>query len=230
MGVTVRGFAVRVLIFGATGMVGQGALRECLLDDSVTEVVTVGRTATGQHHPKLRDIVHRDLYDLSSLVDQLGGFDACLFCLGTSSVGKNESDYRRVTYDLTLHAAQTLAGLNPRMVFVYVSGDGTDANSRQMWARVKAATESAVIALPFQGYAIRPGYIHPMHGVRSKTWWYRAIYRVLTPLYPLLKRAWPDRVTSNEQLARAMLRVAQSPPAGRIITGAGINALAAART
>ena len=189
----------------------------------------MGRTATGQQHVKLREIVPPGLYDLSSIVDDLGLSYACFFCLGVSAVGMQEADYRRVTYDLTVAAASTLAATNPAMVFVYVSGAGTNATGRAMWARVKGATEDAVLAMPFQGYAMRPGFIQPMNGITSKTGLYRALYAIIGPLYPVLKRAFPKSITSTAQVGQAMLRLAEAGSDKRIIEGNDINNLAAAR-
>src|SRR5437868_5629258 len=136
---------MKVILFGATGMVGQGVLRECLLDPDVEAVLTIGRTATGQHHAKLREIVHADLTDYAAVERDLAGHDACLFCLGVSAAGMSEQDYTRITYDVTLAAAQALARLAPGMTFIYVSGEGTDSTERKraMWARVKGRTENA---------------------------------------------------------------------------------------
>lgn len=203
---------MRVLLFGATGMVGQGVLRECLLDDGVERVLAVGRSATGQRDPKLRELVVPDLSDLSAVAGELAGFDACFFCLGVSSAGMSEAEYTRVTYDLTLAVARTLARLNPTMTFVYVSGAGTDASERgrTMWARVKGRTENALLALPFRAaYMFRPGFIQPLHGIRSRTALYRLGYVVLAPLTPLLRRLAPSAVTTTERVGRAMLALAR---------------------
>jgi uncharacterized protein YbjT (DUF2867 family) len=210
-------------------MVGQGVLRECLLDDAVTSVVTVGRTATGQMNPKLRELVPDDLFDLSTAADDLRGFDACFFCLGVSAAGMSEQAYRRVTYDLTLAIAEVLAGLNSGLRFIYISGTGTDSSERgrMMWARVKGATENALLAMPMEAYAMRPGYIQPRHGIRSKTVWYRALYAVMGPLYPLLKRAFPRAVTSTEEVGRAMVSVGRHGASKRVLEGGDINALVA---
>jgi uncharacterized protein YbjT (DUF2867 family) len=203
---------MNVLLFGASGMVGQGVLRECLLDPDVERVVSVVRSPTGQRHEKLREIVHRDFYDLSPLSGELSGLDACFFCLGVSAAGMSEEAYRRVTYDLTLGAAELLVRLNPGMTFIYVSGSGTDSTEkgRMMWARVKGATENALLRLPFKAaYMFRPAFIQPLHGVRSKTKLYRAAYVVTTPLFPLVKKLFPRWVTTTEQVGRAMLAVAR---------------------
>jgi uncharacterized protein YbjT (DUF2867 family) len=199
---------VDVILFGASGMVGQGILRECLLSSDVDRVLSIGRTVTGQQHPKLRELVRADLYDYSGFESDLAGYDACFFCLGTSAAGKTEAEYRRVTYDLTVAAATTLARLNPRMTFIYVSGSGTDSTEqgRVMWARVKGATENALLRLPFKAaYMFRPAAILPVHGETSKTKLYRVAYAIARPLLPLLMRLFPNYVTTTEVLARAML-------------------------
>jgi uncharacterized protein YbjT (DUF2867 family) len=162
---------MRVVIFGATGMVGQGVLRECVLADDVSEVVVVGRTSTGRKHRKLVELITPDLFDLSSVIVQLTDLDACFFCLGVSSVGMDPETYRRTTYDLTLSVAEELVAKNPDLVFVYVSGTGTDTSEhgRVRWARVKGATENALLRMPFRAYAFRPGIIQPKFSVQSKT-------------------------------------------------------------
>ena len=193
-------------------MIGQGALRQCLLDPEVERVLVVGRSSTGVAHDKLREILHRDLYDLSGIESELSGYDACLFCLGQSSAGMSEADYRRVTYELTLVVARALLAHNRDLTFVFVSGLGTDSTGRgsTMWARVKGETENALLKLPFRAaYMFRPGFIQPLHGVRSKTQAYRLFYVVLSPLFPILKSLLPKYVTTSERLARAMLRVAR---------------------
>ncbi|MFI7420798.1 NAD(P)H-binding protein [Nonomuraea sp. NPDC049684] len=216
---------MRVIIFGATGMVGRGVLRECLLDERVTAVLTVGRSPTGTVHPKLRELIHADLSDLSAVEGELSGYDACFFCLGVSSAGMSEREYRHVTYDCTLAAGTTLARLSPSSTFVYVSGAGTDEHGRAMWARVKGATENALLALPFHAYMFRPGYIQPMHGVTSRTRWYRLAYVVAAPLYPLLRRLFPAQVTTTERIGQAMITVAERGAPERILGPAAINAL-----
>ncbi|MGN9842761.1 NAD(P)H-binding protein [Nonomuraea sp. H19] len=216
---------MNVIIFGATGMIGRGVLRECLLDDRVSAVLTVGRTPASTSHPKLREITHGDLLDLAEIEDELAGFDACFFCLGVSSAGMSEKDYRRITYDYTMSVAGTLARLNPGSTFVYVSGVGTDAQGRAMWARVKGATENALLALPLQAYMFRPGYIQPMHGVTSRTRLYRLAYMVTRPLYPVLRRLFPAAVTTTERIGQAMITVAERGAPKRILGPADINAL-----
>ena len=219
---------MKVLLFGATGMVGQGVLRECLIDPDVTSVVAVGRAATGQTHPKLREIVHADLSDVSSLAGEMAGADACFFCLGVSSAGMTEEAYTRLTYDLTLAVAETLAKTSPGMTFVYVSGEGTDSTERgrSMWARVKGRTENALLRLPFKAaYMFRPGLIQPLHGIKSKTGLYRAVYAVTGPLLPLLKAVAPKHVTTTEQVGRAMLGVAKHGADKRVLETPDINAI-----
>jgi uncharacterized protein YbjT (DUF2867 family) len=203
---------VKVILLGATGMVGQGVLRECLLDPEVESVLAIGRTATAQEHEKLHEIVLNDLFDLSSIEGRLSGYDACFFCLGVSAAGMKEEAYRRVTYDLTISVARTLARLNPAMTFIYVSGAGTDSTERgrAMWARVKGKTENALLQMPFKAaYMFRPAYIQPLHGIQTKTKWYGAFYALMGPLYPILKLLFPKYVTTTECVGRAMLNVAK---------------------
>jgi len=201
---------MRVVLFGSTGMVGRGVLRECLLDPRVTAVLTVGRKATGRSDPKLKELVHTDLFDYSGIERELEGYDACFFCLGISSARMKEADYRHITYDLTLAAATVLARLNPAMSFSYVSGAGTDSSERGrvMWARVKGATENALLKLPFKAaYMFRPAAIRPLHGIKSKTPLYNAFYVALGPLLWLIGALAPGLVTTTERVGRAMLQV-----------------------
>lgn len=221
---------MRVLLFGVSGMVGQGVLRECLLDAGVDEVIAIGRSATGQRHAKLREIVRADLFHYTDIEDQLTGFDACFFSLGVTSSGMTESDYERITYQLTLAAAETLSRLNPQMTFVYVSGQGTDSTERGrlMWARVKGRTENALLRLPFAAaYMFRPGFIQPLHGITSRTRLYRVFYVIFKPLIPLLRRAFPNQVLTTEQIGRAMLAAARHGYTKRVLEPRDIRALAA---
>ena len=193
-------------------MVGQGVLRECLLDPDIEAVQTVGRSPTGVHNPKLREIVQPDLYHYSSIEAELKGFDACYFCLGVSSAGMSEQQYENLTYTLTLSAAEPLSRLNPAMTFVYVSGAGTDSSERGrvMWARVKGKTENALLRLPFKAaYMFRPGIIQPVHGARSKTTAYRVGYALAKPVLPLLRRLFPRYILTTEEIGRAMIQVAK---------------------
>jgi uncharacterized protein YbjT (DUF2867 family) len=217
---------VKVILFGATGMVGQGVLRECLLGNDVDNVLAIGRSTAGQQHPKLQEIVRADLFDLSPIESRLSSFDACFFCLGVSAAGMSEQDYRRVTYELTTSVAKTLVKLNRAMTFIYVSGAGTDSTerSRMMWARVKGKTENDLLKMPFRAaYMFRPGYIQPLHGIRTKTRWYGALYAVMGPLYPLLKRLLPKYVTTTECVGRAMLNVVRHGAPKRFLENQDIN-------
>ena len=220
---------MNVILFGATGMIGQGVLQECLRDPRVERVLAVGRTALEVEHPKLRQIVQPDLTDLSSIEAELADYDACFFCLGVSSVGMKEDAYRRITYDLTLSVARTLAAANPGQTFVYVSGQGTDSSEqgRSMWARVKGRTENDLLRLPFRAYMFRPGFVQPMDGVVSKTRLYRLAYAITGPLVPLFRRLAPNAVNDNRQIGRAMLAVAAAGPDQRVLTPKDINAYAA---
>jgi uncharacterized protein YbjT (DUF2867 family) len=214
---------VKVLIFGATGMVGLGVLRECLAADDVEQVTTVGRSPLEQTHPKLTQIVHRELTDYTAIEAQLSGFDACFFCLGVSSAGMSEDAYRRLTYDVTLAAAQVLARLNPALVFTYVSGAGTDSteSGRVMWARVKGKTENDLQKLPLAGvYLFRPGVIRPLHGIRSKTASYRVFYTLTGPLLALLRVLMPSTILDTQIIGRAMLNAARRG-AGRAVLETG---------
>jgi uncharacterized protein YbjT (DUF2867 family) len=218
---------MKVILFGASGMVGQAVLRECLLDPQVESVLAIVRSAGSQPQPKLQEHVHADFTDFSALDALWRGYDACLFCLGVSSAGISEAEYRRVSYDYTLAAARPLSRLNPAMTFIYVSGAGTDSseNGRSMWARVKGATENALLALPFKAVMFRPGMIIPMHGVVSKTRSYRVIYALTRPLWGLLLAAFPQAVTSSEKVARAMLKVALKGSPKSILETRDINQL-----
>ncbi|MGK3205934.1 epimerase [Amycolatopsis sp. MEPSY49] len=215
---------MRVVLFGATGMVGRGALRECLLDERVEAVLAVGRSPLGETHPKLTERVEEDLFALEPIT----GYDVCLFCLGVSSVGMAPAEYERITYELTLSVARKLP---EGTTFVYVSGQGTDSTERGRvrWARVKGATENALAKLPLRTFAFRPGYIQPMHGITSKTTLYRTLYRVAMPLYPLLRRLFPRFVTTNEEIGLAMLEVAENGYEKAVLENTDIVTAAARR-
>ena len=219
---------MNILLFGATGMVGQGVLRECLLDADVRLVQTVGRTATGVQNPRLREVVHPDLMHYGSIEAELSGFDACFFCLGVSVSGMTEADYERVTYGITLAAAETLSQLNPQMTFIYVSGAGTDTSEqgRMMWARVKGRTENALLRLPFKAaYMFRPGLIEPRYGVKSKTGWYRVFYALAKPVLPVLRWMLPTYVLTTDEIGRAMLTVVKSGAPKRVLESKDIRAI-----
>jgi uncharacterized protein YbjT (DUF2867 family) len=220
---------VKVILFGATGMVGQGVLRECFGDPNVAAILSVGRSATGQTSTKLREVVRSDLTDLTAIEGELRGYDACFFCLGITSAGLREEDYRRVTYDLTVSVGRTLSRLNPEMTFIYVSGAGTDSteHGRAMWARVKGATENALLRLPFKAaYMFRPGIIRPLHGIRSKTRSYRVLYAILTPFVLLVSAVAPNSITTTEKMGRAMIHAAERGAPTAQLGTAEINRLA----
>jgi uncharacterized protein YbjT (DUF2867 family) len=219
---------LRILLFGASGMVGQGVLRECLRDPEVTEVVTIGRTAIPIDDPKGRNIVHADLLNYSDIENELSDFDACFFCLGVTAAGLSEKEYRRISFDITLCVARVLARLNPEMVFTYVSGAGTDSTGagRVMWARIKGQTENALLALPFNGYMMRPGIIQPLDGIRSKTPSYRLFYSVLGPLLPLLRKLLPAHILTTAQMGTAMLNLCKRGYAKRLLETRDIAAIA----
>src|SRR5256714_10174423 len=220
---------MNALVFGGTGMVGDGVLRDCLADLRIASVVAVTRSPLGVTHPKLREIRRKDFFDYRDLTQELENIDACFFCLGVSSVGMKEKDYYHLTYDLTLSAASALAAARPNATFCYVSGEGTDSSEvgRSMWARVKGKTENALIALPLKAYMFRPGFIRPRAGMRSKTRLYRMAYAVLVPLYPLLYRLAPGHVTTSENLGRAMLAAAINGYPKRVLENRDINNLGA---
>ena len=219
---------MNVVVFGATGMVGAGVLIECLEDARVQSILVLGRTPCGVVHPKLRELLRSDFFDYSDAQADLKGQDACFFCLGVSAVGMTEAAYHRLTYELTMAAATALAELNPGMTFCYVSGQGTDRTEvgRVMWARVKGITENHLLRLPFKAYMFRPGFIQALKGVRSKTKLYQALYNVLGPLYPLLRRLLPRHVTTTVNVGRAMIRVAASGYSKRALENPDINMIA----
>ncbi len=220
---------MNVLIFGATGMVGQGVLRECLAAPDVAMVKTIGRTPTGQRNLKLRELVHAEMWQYEGIDDELSGFDACFFCIGVSSAGMDEQKYTHMTYDLTLAAARKLAQLNPQMVFVYVSGVGADSTekSRVMWERVRGKTENALRALPFKAvYIFRPGMIQPLDGIQSKTPAYRIFYSLMRPILPLLRRWLPAHIVTTAQVGQAMLNAVRRGASTPIIDSGAIAALA----
>jgi uncharacterized protein YbjT (DUF2867 family) len=219
---------MKIVLFGATGMVGQGALRECLLDREVEQVLSVGRSSAGQVDPKLRECVVQNLVDLSGVEQELSGYDACLFCMGGSATGLNEAEYRRINYELPLSVANALLQQNPALTFQYVSGAGTDSTERgrAMWARVKGATENALLRMPFKAaYMLRPGLIQPLHGIVSKTALYRYLYSITGVLFPLLKALFPKSILTTEDLGRAMLQIAKHGAPKSILEASDINAL-----
>jgi uncharacterized protein YbjT (DUF2867 family) len=214
---------MKVILFGATGMVGQGVLRECLLDDGVERVLAVGRSSTGRTHVKLCELIRKDLFDFNAPSADLGGFDACFFCLGVSAAGMSEADYTRLTYDLTLGWAQALARINPAMTFIYVSGAGT--GGKAMWAQVKKRTENALLGLFPSAFMFRLGALRAMHGEVSKTDWTRISYAVFRPLLPLLWAIAPGAVISTEELGRAMIRAVRQGAPKRVLENRDLRAL-----
>ena len=222
---------MRVVLFGATGMIGGGALIECLADDRVTAVQAISRSPTGVSHPKLTEVLHRDFFDLQPVADRLRGCDACFYCLGVTSVGLDEAAYSRATYDLTLVAAKAYLAANPSGTFCYISGAGADSTEHggTMWARVKGRTENALLKLGFtRVYIIRPGFIQPVKGVRSKTAWYQAFYTTVAPLSPLIRLLLPGVATTTEALGRALIQLAAAGYPTAIVTSRDINRLASA--
>lgn len=222
---------MKILIYGATGMIGAGVLRECLLAEDVELVQTVGRRKTGISHARLREIVLPDLHASDAMESELRTFDACFFCLGLSSVGMSEADYTALTFDLTLSIANMLSRLNPQMTFVYVSGAGTDSTEqgRSMWARVKGRTENALRRLPFRAvYLFRPGVIQPLYGIRSKTQLYQWGYTLVRPLWPLLRLALGNKLVTTEDMGLAMLAVARNGAAKAILEASDVHAIAEA--
>ena len=226
--------AVKVVLFGATGMVGQGVLRECVLARDVQRILLVGRSAVSLDDPKLEQLVLDDLLDLSHEQDRFRGYDACFFCLGSSASGDgDEAEYRRINHDLPLATAKTMFAANPAMTFVYVSGAGTDATERgsTMWARVKGSTENALRRVGFKAvYCLRPAFIVPLNGAVSKTRTYRLLYGALGWAFSALRRVFPSSILDTEQMGRAMLQLVHDGPADPVIDSAGIHRLARRRT
>jgi len=216
---------MKVILFGATGMAGQGVLRECLRDEGVEGVLAVGRSAIGRTHPKLRELLRKDLFDFDTAGADLQGYDACFFCLGVSSAGMSEADYTRLTFDLTTGWARALARINPAITFVYISGAGT--GGKAMWAQVKGRTEEALLALFPSAYMFRLSALRAMHGEVSKTRWTRIGYAVLGPLLPLLRAIAPGAVITTEELGRAMIRAARQGAPKRILEPRDLMALGA---
>jgi uncharacterized protein YbjT (DUF2867 family) len=216
---------MKVILFGATGMVGQGVLRECLRDDGVEGVLAVGRSSTGRTHPKLREMIRKDLFDFGAAGADLQGYDACFFCLGVSAAGMSETDYTRQTFDLTLGWGRRLAGINPAMTFVYVSGAGT--GGKAMWAQVKGRTEDALLALFPSAYMVRLAALRAMLGEISKTPWTRIAYAVIRPVLPLIRAIAPGTVISTEQLGRAIIRAARQGAPKRVLEAPDLRALGA---
>jgi len=219
---------LRAIFTGATGMAGHATLLECIENAEVEEVLVINRSALGLKHPKLKEVIHKDFFDLASINKQLSGFNTCYFCIGVSSVGMSEEKYHHFTYDLTVSFAETVAKLNEGLTFCYVSGAGTDSSEAKttMWARIKGKTENKLLSMPFKSaYMFRPGYIQPMKGVKTRVFIYQIAYKVLSPLYPILKRVFPNGVTSSAQLSRAMISVSKSGFPKKILETSDINSI-----
>ncbi len=216
---------IKTVITGSTGMVGEGVLNECLKHPDVESVLVINRKPCGVVHNKLKEIIHKDFFDLSQVESQLSGYNACYFCAGVSSVGKKENEYKRITYDLTMNFAKTFLRLNPEIVLTYVSGVGTDSTEKgkSMWARVKGKTENDLLKLPFKAaYMFRPGYIQPTKGLLNT---YK-IYNVLAPLYPIWKILFPKYVVTNEEIGKAMINVVLKGPEKKILDCIDIRKIA----
>ncbi len=220
---------MRVILFGATGMVGQGVLRECLLDPGVEQVLSIGRRAPSQRDPKLQQIVRENLFDYSDIASEIDGFDACFFCLGVASLGMSEQAYKAITRDIAVAAAGTLVKANPAMTFIFVSGQGADSTGRSklMWARVKGETENLIRALPFHAvYAFRPGFIQPLHGITSRTRLYRTLYAIMAGFTPLIQSLSPKLITTTEKIGLAMIQIARHGFPKPILDNSDINSAA----
>jgi hypothetical protein len=199
--------SIKAIITGATGMVGEGVLHECLLHPHVESVLVINRKTCGVSHPKLKEIIHKDFFDLSPVENELAGYNACFFCLGVSSIGMKEPEYYKLTYALTMHVAETLSKLNPAMTFCYISGKSTDSTEkgRMMWARVKGKTENDLFKLPFKEvYAFRPGYMHPTKGLKNTL----KSYKYITWMYSFFRTFLPNYVSSLKELGMAMINTA----------------------
>jgi uncharacterized protein YbjT (DUF2867 family) len=218
---------MKVIVFGATGMIGAGALIECLDDPDVEQVLAIVRRPTGREHDKLVELVHDDFADYGSVEDQLTGYDACLYCLGISAAGLSEEQYRRITFDFSIAAGEVLVRLNPQMRLCFISGAGTNIDSRQMWARVKAEAENAMLALPWKSaHMFRPGIIQPVKGVTSGVTSYRVMYALIGWSLPLFRKIAPGLVTTTEILGRALIRVGRDGHPKSILESADINEIA----
>jgi uncharacterized protein YbjT (DUF2867 family) len=218
---------MKVIVTGASGMVGKGVALECLEHADVESILVVGRSPCGIEHEKLEEILIEDFFDYSAIEDRLAGYDACFFCLGMSAAGMSEEDYTRYTYDLAMAMARTLVKQSPDMTFCYISGSGTNANGRMMWARVKGRLENDLLELGFKdAFMFRAGFIQPMKGVRTKTRLYRAFYAVLAPFFPLWNALLPSYVTTTERVGLAMIAVAQKGHEKKFLDNRDINALA----
>ena len=218
--------SIKVIITGATGMVGEGVLHESLQHEAVETVLVINRKPCGVNHPKLKEIIHADFFDFSPIEDKLAGYNACFFCLGVSSVGMKEPKYAHLTYDLTMHIAQTLSRINPGMTFCYISGAGTDSTEKgkSMWARVKGKTENDLAKLPFKKvYNFRPGIIQPTKGLKNTL----SFYKYLGWLIPIIKSIAPKYVSTLREVGLAMIKAARKGYNKQVLEVTDIKALAA---
>ncbi|HUR30735.1 MAG TPA: hypothetical protein VMZ69_04845 [Saprospiraceae bacterium] len=216
---------MKVIITGSTGMIGKGCLLECIDNPQVESILLVNRHPIDVKHPKIKEVLVKDFFELELVRDDLKGYDACFYCMGVTSAGMNEADYSRITFEATIEFAKELFSLNPYSTFCYISGAGSDSSEKgnTMWARVKGKTENALLAIGFRNtYMFRPGFIQPTKGIRSRTGWYNAVYTILGPFYFLLKRL-PNYVTNTTTLAKAMIKVASDGYPKKILESADIN-------
>jgi len=222
---------MKIILFGGTGMIGSGALIECLAHPDVEAVLSVGRRATGVKHSKLEELIHLDFLNYADVAERFRGYDACLFCLGVSAAGMSETEYTRIAHDFTIAAAEAFFAMRPGGTFCYISGQGADSTERGrvMWARVRGRLENRLLAMGLGPvWIFRPGFVQPVKGVRSGTTLYRVIYAMLGPVYPLLDRVAPKHVTTSERLGLALVGAAKGGAPEPILDNAAINALAAA--
>lgn len=220
---------IKAIITGTTGMVGKGVLLECLDSPEVESVLILNRSPLGMKHPKLKEIIPENFYKLATIENELKGYNACFFCLGISSAAVSAEEYHKITYDLTLHMANTLVKLNPDMCFNYVSGTGTSAkeNSRMRWANVKGKTENDILKLPFKkAYMFRPGFIQPLRGIKSRTKLYKIMYVIFTPILPLFKLLFPNQITTTTKVGKAMINSVTKGYSSIYLENRDINKLA----
>lgn len=217
----------KVVITGTTGMVGKGVLLECIDHPSIDRILIVNRNTLGMDHPKVKEVLVKDFFDLSDISAELKGYDACFFCLGITSLGQSEASYSKTTYDLTLNFAKTFIDQNEKKTFCYVSGTGTDSSEkgRTMWARIKGKTENSLLEMPFKkAYMFRPGYIQPLRDIKSKTQWYAALYLVFKPIYLILKH-FPSTATNTTNMGLAMINSLDGKYSKSILENKDINEL-----
>ena len=218
----------KIILTGATGMVGKGVLLECMDAPEIEQVLLVSRRTAGINHPKVREILVQDFFDLSAIEEDFKGYDACFFCLGITSIGETEASYRRITYDLSLNFARSFIKYNENSIFCYVSGTGTDSTEKGkiMWARIKGKTENALLKMPFKtAFMFRPGYIQPLKGIKSKTKWVQAMYNIFWPVYSILKH-FPGTATNTTNMGRAMINSLTADYPKQVLGNKEINKLA----